>query len=87
MWFLFRVKQPYLKPIVESHPPPSLPSAHERNSIDHCVLRGILLLKVQRKQRKEAVMLGIKVLLITALFVSMIESFLNSALIKTIALN
>ena len=32
-------------------------------------------------------MLGIKVLLITALFVSMIESFLNSALIKTIALN
>ena len=88
MWFLFRVKQPSLKPIVESTPPPpSLPSAQERNSIDHCVLRGILQLKVQRKQRKEAVMLGIKVLLITALFVSMIESFLNSALIKTIALN
>ena len=87
MWFLFRVKQPSLKPIVESTPPPSLPSAHERNSIDHCVLRGILQLKVQCKQRKEAVMLGIEVLLITALFVSMIESFLNSALIKTIALN
>ena len=52
MWLLFRVKQPYLKPIVESTPPPSLPSAHERNSIDHCVLRGILQLKVQCKQRK-----------------------------------
>ena len=39
MWFLFRVKQPYVKPIVESTPP--LPSFGSREKFDRslCVKR------------------------------------------------